>query len=61
VDAFNGWDNPGPPNTANVDVVWTPRCVTQTTNYVFASSSQRICSVEFSLAAWANCPVGLAP
>jgi hypothetical protein len=61
VDAFNGWDNPGPPNTANVDVVWTPRCVTQTTNYVFASSSQRICSVEFSLSAWANCPVGFAP
>jgi hypothetical protein len=61
VDAFNGWDNPGPPNTANVDVVWTPRCVTQTTNYVFSKSSQRICSVEFSLAAWANCPVGLAP
>jgi hypothetical protein len=61
VDAFNGWDTPGPPNTANVDVVWTPRCVTQTTNYVFASSSQRICSVEFSLSAWANCPVGLSP
>jgi hypothetical protein len=61
VDAFNGWDNPGPPNTANVDVVWTPNCVTHTTNYVFASSSQRICSVEFTLAAWANCPVGLAP
>ena len=61
VDAFNGWDNPGPPNVANVDVVWTPRCVTQTTNYVFASSSQRICSVEFSLSAWAQCPVGLNP
>ena len=61
INAFNGWDKPGPPNTANVDVVWTPRCVTQTTNYVFASSSQRICSVEFSLSAWAQCPVGLAP
>jgi hypothetical protein len=61
INAFNGWDKPGPPNTANIDVVWTPRCVTQTTNYVFASSSQRICSVEFSLSAWAQCPVGLAP
>ena len=61
VEAFNGWDNPGPPNQANVEVVWTPRCVTQTTNYVVASSSQRICSVEFSLSAWANCPVGLSP
>ena len=61
VDAFNGWDTPGPQNTANVDVVWTPRCVTQTTNYVFASSSQRVCSVEFALSAWAQCPVGIAP
>jgi hypothetical protein len=61
IEAFNGWDSPGPPNLANVEVAWTPRCVTQTTNYVFASSSQRICSVEFSLAAWANCPLGLAP
>jgi hypothetical protein len=61
VDAFNGWDNPGPPNIANVDVVWTPRCVTQTTNYIFASSSQRVCSVEFALSATASCPVGLAP
>ena len=59
--AFNGWDTPGPPNQANVQVVWTPRCVTQTTNYIVASSSQRICSVDFSLSAWANCPVGLAP
>ena len=61
VDAFNGWDTPGPPNVANVDVMWTPRCVIETTNYVVASSSQRICSVEFSLTAWASCPVGLAP
>jgi len=61
VEAFNGWDKPGPPNTADVEVVWSPRCVTQTTNYVVASSSQRICSVEFSLSAWANCPVGLTP
>jgi hypothetical protein len=61
INAVNGWDNPGPPNQANLEVVWTPRCVTQTTNYVVASSSQRICSVEFSLSAWANCPIGLAP
>lgn len=61
VDAFNGWDNPGPPNRANVEVVWTPRCTTQTTNYVFASSSQRVCSVQFQVQAWAQCPVGLAP
>jgi hypothetical protein len=61
VDAFNGWDTPGPLNVAKVDVLWTPRCVTQTTNYVFASSSQRVCSVEFSLSASANCPMGLAP
>ena len=61
VDAFNGWDKPGPMNKASVDVVWTPRCVTQTTNYVFASSSQRVCSVEFAVSAWAQCPVGLAP
>jgi hypothetical protein len=61
VDAFNGWDKPGPANKADVDVVWTPRCVTQTTNYVFASSSVRVCSVEFALSAWAQCPVGLTP
>jgi len=60
VDAFNGWEA-GPPNAANVQVVWTPRCVTQTTNYIVSSSSQRICSVEFQLSAWASCPVGVAP
>jgi hypothetical protein len=60
VEAFNGWEN-GPPNHANVEIVWTPRCTTQTTNYVFASSSQRICSIDFSVAAVANCPVGLTP
>lgn len=57
VEAFNGWEN-GPPNHANVEIVWTPRCMTQTTN---TSSSQRICSIDFSVAAVANCPVGLTP
>ena len=61
VDAFNGWDTPGPANVANVEVVWTPRCIIHTNNYVFASSSERVCSVEFTLSASANCPVGLAP
>jgi hypothetical protein len=60
VEAFNGWEN-GPPHQANVDVIWTPRCTTQTTNYIVASSSQRICSIDFSLSAWASCPVGVAP
>jgi hypothetical protein len=60
VDAFNGWDD-GPPHEAKVSVVWTPRCTTQTTNYVFASSSQRICSMTFNLKAWAMCPLGVAP
>jgi len=61
VDAFNGWDKPGPPNTAQVEVVWTPRCVIHTNDYVFASDSQRVCSVEFSLSASAQCPVVLTP
>jgi hypothetical protein len=60
IEAFNGWEN-GPPHQANVEVVWTPRCTTHTTNYVFASSSQRICSVGFKLSATASCPVGIAP
>jgi hypothetical protein len=60
IEAFNGWEN-GPPNHANVDVIWTPRCTTQTTNYIVASSSQRICSIDFTLSASANCPVGVAP
>lgn len=60
VEAIN-WDSPSSANQANVEVVWTPRCVTQTTNYVVASSSQRICSVGFTLSAWAQCPVGLTP
>lgn len=60
VEAFNGWEN-GPPNHANVDIVWTPQCTTQTTNYIVASSSQRICSIDFTVSAVANCPVGLAP
>lgn len=61
VDAFNGWDTPGPPNTANVNVVWTPRCVTQTSDYVFSSDIQRVCSVEYTISATAQCPVGIAP
>ena len=59
VEAFNGWEN-GPPNQANVDIVWTPQCTTQTTNYIFASSSQRICSIDFTVTAVASCPVGLS-
>jgi len=60
VDAFNGWDE-GPLHEAKVSVIWTPRCTTQTTNYVVGSSSQRICSVSFNLKAWAQCPLGVAP
>lgn len=60
VEQFNGWEN-GPPNHANVEIVWTPQCTTQTTNYILASSSQRICSIDFTVSAVANCPVGLAP
>jgi hypothetical protein len=60
VEAFNGWEN-GPPNHANVEIVWTPQCTTQTTNYIFASSSQRICSIDFTVSAVANCPVGVTP
>jgi len=60
VEAFNGWEN-GPPNHANVEIVWTPQCTTQTTNYIVASSSQRICSIDFTVSAVANCPVGVAP
>jgi hypothetical protein len=60
VEQFNGWEN-GPPNHANVEIVWTPQCTTQTTNYILASTSQRICSIDFTVSAVANCPVGLAP
>ena len=60
VEAFTGWEN-GPPYQANVNVAWTPRCVIQTTNYIVATSSQRICSVDFTLSAQASCPVGVAP
>jgi hypothetical protein len=58
--AFTGWEE-GPPYQANVNVAWVPRCVIQTTNYIVATSSQRICSVDFSLSAQASCPVGVAP
>jgi hypothetical protein len=58
--AINGWED-GPPYQANVNVAWTPRCVIQTTNYVLASSSQRICDIDFTLSAQASCPVGVAP
>jgi hypothetical protein len=60
VVAINGWED-GPPYQANINVAWTPRCVIQTTNYVVASSSQRICDVDFTLSAQASCPVGVAP
>jgi hypothetical protein len=58
--AINGWED-GPLYQANVNVAWTPRCVIQTSNYIVATSSQRICSVDFSLNAQASCPVGIAP
>ena len=60
VRQISGWEN-GPPNVANVQIVWSPVCTTTTTNYVIASSSQRVCSVAFSLKAWAQCPAGIAP
>jgi hypothetical protein len=60
VQQINGWEN-GPPNVSNVQIVWSPVCTTTTTNYLIASSSQRVCSVAFDLKAWAECPVGIAP
>jgi hypothetical protein len=60
IDGFSGWED-GPPYEAKVSVIWTPRCITRTANYVFATNSQRVCSVEFNLKAWAICPVGVAP
>jgi hypothetical protein len=60
VQQINGWEN-GPPNVANVQIVWSPVCTTTTTNYIVASSSQRVCSVAFNLKAWAQCPAGIAP
>ena len=60
VDAFNGWEN-GPPNQADVEIVWTPQCTTHTSNYILASSSQRVCSIDFTVTAVASCPIGLAP
>ncbi len=60
VQQINGWEN-GPPNVANVQIVWSPVCTTTTSNYVIASSSQRVCSVAFNLKAWAQCPAGISP
>ncbi|HEV7606245.1 MAG TPA: hypothetical protein VGO61_02865 [Steroidobacteraceae bacterium] len=58
--AFNGWED-GPPYLANMNVAWTPHCVVHTNNYIVASDSERICSVDFTLSAQASCPVGVAP
>ena len=60
VDALNGWDD-GAPHEARVNIVWTPTCTTRTNNYVFASDSQRVCRIAFSVKAWAMCPIGVAP
>jgi hypothetical protein len=60
IDRLSGWEA-GPPNQADISVEWTPRCITHSKNYIFASVSQRVCSVEFNLKAWAACPVGVAP
>jgi hypothetical protein len=58
--AFNGWEN-GPPHEAKVSVAWSPRCTTHTTDYIVATNSQTVCSVGFSVKAWAQCPLGVAP
>jgi hypothetical protein len=44
-----------------MNVAWTPHCVVHTNNYIVASDSERICSVDFTLSAQASCPVGVAP
>ena len=60
VVAVTGWED-GPAYSANINVAWQPRCVIQTNNFVFASSSQRICDIDFALSAQASCPVGIPP
>lgn len=60
LEAFTGWED-GPPYHSNVNVAWTPHCVIHTTNYIVSKSSERICDVDFTLSAWASCPVGVAP
>ncbi len=59
--AIHGWDDAGPPNVGNVRITWSPRCITQTYNFLASASQQRVCSVQVELRTWANCPVGIAP
>lgn len=60
VQEVRGWEN-GPPHESRVQIVWSPVCTTTTTDYLIASSSQRICSADIQLKAWALCPTGRAP
>lgn len=55
-----GWED-GPPHESSVRLVWSPACTTHTISYGIGSSSQRICSADIELTAWAVCPVGRSP
>jgi hypothetical protein len=60
VHEVRGWEI-GPPNESAIKIVWSPVCTTTTTDYLIATSSQRICSADIQLKAWASCPAGRAP
>lgn len=61
IHAINGWDA-GPPNEANVEVVWTPVCKLETTaGLPGVTRERRTCSGAYRLQARASCPVGVAP
>lgn len=60
VHEVRGWEI-GPPNESNIQIVWSPVCTTTTTDYLIATSSQRICSADIQLRAWASCPAGRTP
>jgi hypothetical protein len=60
VHAINGWDN-GPPHSANIDIVWSPTCTTNTTDFVVGTHQVTRCAVDFELRARASCPRGINP
>jgi hypothetical protein len=55
-----GWEN-GQPFEANITVFWQPHHAWSTTDYWVARSTEEVYSVDFTLRAWANCPIGINP
>jgi hypothetical protein len=56
-----GWQNSGPPNDANITVLWRSHRTETVSKYITGNETVTVYDIEFNLRAWASCPIGIAP